>query len=58
MVSGRVAYAEPGNPADIARAVIGMKAGKFETIPAKRFSWDENVEKAEAAYRDILETNA
>jgi hypothetical protein len=54
VVSGKVNFAEPANPADIAQKVIDFYHGKYEMISERRFEWSENVRKTVEVYNTII----
>jgi glycosyltransferase involved in cell wall biosynthesis len=53
VVSGKVNFAEPANPEDIAQKVIDFYQGKYETISERRFAWSENVRKTLEVYENV-----
>jgi hypothetical protein len=54
VVSGKINFAEPANPLDIAQKVIDFYQGKYEVISERRFEWSENVKKTVEEYENLL----
>lgn len=53
VVGWTVALVEAANPQDIARWVIDIYQGKWESISTKRFLWDDCVEKFILVYKKL-----
>lgn len=54
VVSGKVAFSNPGDPASIAEGVIRAHQGDMENIPVKTFSWEAAVERYLMLYRSLI----
>ena len=54
VVSGKINFAEPANPGDIAQKVVDFYNGRFEAISERRFGWSENVEKTVGIYEKLM----
>lgn len=54
VVSGKVLFFQNGSSDDLAKKIILATKNKFETIPEKKFKWDETINKVEKMYKEII----
>lgn len=54
VASGNVNFIEAGNVNNIVEKVIDFKNWKFDKIPKKEFTWEDNIEKTLDIYREVL----
>ncbi len=53
VVSGKVLFFENGNVDDLAEKILLATKNQFDTIPQKKFDWEEAINKAEAIYKEL-----
>lgn len=54
VVSWKVAFVKPWDSGDVAEKVYELYQWKYETIPTKTFSWEDNIQKTLNVYHEVL----
>jgi len=54
VISGRHLLVPPGDPAELANAILRGASGDWDYLPRKRFDWEETARRYEEVFRQIL----
>lgn len=54
VISGKVVFADPGNAQSLVQAMLKAHKGEFETLPEKRFSWEDTIVQYEHVLADTI----